>query len=93
MTFSRAFRALSEYLLDHLDYSDEESVILGFGIYNTAREEHACMESLLALLTERREKGNRREESLWEEKEEKESVFPKSARCSGQGLDLSLIHI
>ena len=87
MTFSRAFRALSEYLLDHLDYSDEESVILGYGIYKTAREEHACMESLLALLTERRAKGNRREESLWEAKEEKESVFPKSARCSGQGLD------
>ncbi len=51
-TFAEAFNGLSEYLLSHLNYGEKEGVVLGYGIYKKAQEEYACMESLLAMLSE-----------------------------------------
>lgn len=68
--FAETFRELSEFLLEHLDYGEKEGVVLGYGIYKKAQEEHTCLEGLLALLSE--------EAFLPEEEQENRKVFQRS---------------
>ena len=50
LSFAEAFRSLSEYILDHMDYGQQRGVVLGYGIYRKSQEAQACMESLMGLL-------------------------------------------
>ena len=50
LSFAEAFRSLSEYILDHMDYGQQRGVVLGYGIYRKSQEAQACMESLTGLL-------------------------------------------
>lgn len=43
----QSFRELGAYLLEHLDRSDEQAVLLGYGVYRKAREENYPLERIL----------------------------------------------
>lgn len=46
-----SFRALSVYILEHLDAAQEKTVLLGYRIYRGAGEENYCLERLLKTVT------------------------------------------
>jgi len=54
LSFEEAFYGLAEYLLERLDYTDREGVVLGYEIYRKVKEGHGCLENLLELLKEER---------------------------------------
>lgn len=46
-----SFRALSVYILQHLDAAQERTVLLGYRIYRGAGEENYCLERLLKMVS------------------------------------------
>lgn len=56
--FKDDFKCLMEYVLEHIDHNDRESVMIAYGIYQKILKNNYTLESLLETFEEKNEKPN-----------------------------------
>lgn len=83
--FADDFGKFLEYLLEHVDHEDKESVVLAYGLYQETRKENYGTGDIIRFLGRNQEAERKVTEPEWEDRDRKRVVESPAAEARGIG--------
>lgn len=83
--FAEDFGKFLEYLLEHVDHEDKESVVLAYGLYQETRKENYGIGDIIRFLGRNQETERKVTEPEWEDQDRKRALEDPAAEARGAG--------